>query len=498
MAIRRCPYCKAIIEEGAEYCSNCGTQLLFPEDELVDEEIPGEKIVDDESEDDEEIIPPEDGMDVDSAGDEISKGQDVDKPPLKEEEVERPDDPIEEKPEIPESDVEEEKVLPEEEMNQEAKYGTDESHEFQLEEKEASEDEDESEEIEKDLDKSEEITPPLDEEPHLDAKDVEKIIQESEKDQDNSRHELLQMEDIEKAVESDELEKQEIEKFLASIKKDRGEDFIPPDQSDDLGEKEEIESPPEPIQDVDSEEKVPSTPIEHFESEEAVIEEIEKEEPKEEEIQPDDPEKEEEPPIEKIVEDVPPPPPPSSSLFEKEDLKPPSDDMPAWASRIKEEQPSPIPMKEEEKEKILHTESEEIVLDTDTADSERIPTMDTGMGLPEGVTQKDLPFQAEEVKKVEEVKPVRTRPQLRMSSWMKSRIFDVLFIAAVWLITVWIASYVMEVGFFRLITGTALSLALFYIILLAGYFFLFFFFLGETLGDHLFNPRSRSEPHRPA
>ena len=46
MAIRRCPYCKAIIDESQKYCNNCGTQLLFPEDEFVEEDIPGEKIVD--------------------------------------------------------------------------------------------------------------------------------------------------------------------------------------------------------------------------------------------------------------------------------------------------------------------------------------------------------------------------------------------------------------------------------------------------------------------
>ncbi len=46
MAIRRCPYCKAIIDESLEYCSNCGTQLLFPEDETIEEDIPGEKIID--------------------------------------------------------------------------------------------------------------------------------------------------------------------------------------------------------------------------------------------------------------------------------------------------------------------------------------------------------------------------------------------------------------------------------------------------------------------
>src|SRR4030042_21499 len=48
MAIRRCPYCKAIIDEQDKYCNNCGTQLLFPEDEFVEEQIPGDKIVDED------------------------------------------------------------------------------------------------------------------------------------------------------------------------------------------------------------------------------------------------------------------------------------------------------------------------------------------------------------------------------------------------------------------------------------------------------------------
>ena len=46
MAIKRCPYCRAIIDEKDQYCNNCGTQLLFPEDAAVEEEIKGEKIVD--------------------------------------------------------------------------------------------------------------------------------------------------------------------------------------------------------------------------------------------------------------------------------------------------------------------------------------------------------------------------------------------------------------------------------------------------------------------
>ncbi len=50
MAITRCPYCHAIIDEADKYCNNCGTQLLFTEDEEIEEEIPGEKIIDAEVE----------------------------------------------------------------------------------------------------------------------------------------------------------------------------------------------------------------------------------------------------------------------------------------------------------------------------------------------------------------------------------------------------------------------------------------------------------------
>jgi hypothetical protein len=67
VAIRRCPYCKAIIDESQKYCNNCGTQLLFPEDELNEEPIKGEKILDEDFKDDDEnkgFEEPADGLDV--------------------------------------------------------------------------------------------------------------------------------------------------------------------------------------------------------------------------------------------------------------------------------------------------------------------------------------------------------------------------------------------------------------------------------------------------
>jgi hypothetical protein len=76
MAIRRCPYCKAIIDESQKYCNNCGTQLLFPEDEGVEEAIKGEKIVDEDfkdADDDENLAEPSE-----SSGEEDARSEVID------------------------------------------------------------------------------------------------------------------------------------------------------------------------------------------------------------------------------------------------------------------------------------------------------------------------------------------------------------------------------------------------------------------------------------
>ena len=61
MAITRCPYCHSIIDENDKYCNNCGTQLIFSEDQEIEEEIPGEKIIEaDVEEKDYTVDEPED------------------------------------------------------------------------------------------------------------------------------------------------------------------------------------------------------------------------------------------------------------------------------------------------------------------------------------------------------------------------------------------------------------------------------------------------------
>jgi len=104
MAIRRCPYCKAIIDESQKYCNNCGTQLLFPEDENVEEDIKGEKIIDEDFRDeeggDEEEPVKEEEIDLE----EVMDGQ-AEFPDERAEEEERPDEEelAEKEPEEPEA-----------------------------------------------------------------------------------------------------------------------------------------------------------------------------------------------------------------------------------------------------------------------------------------------------------------------------------------------------------------------------------------------------------
>jgi hypothetical protein len=80
MAIKRCPYCRSIIDEIDRYCNSCGTQLLFPEDENVEEDIPGERIVEAEDK------LPEEDIDI-SAREEELEPEPLSAPPPAEDEL---------------------------------------------------------------------------------------------------------------------------------------------------------------------------------------------------------------------------------------------------------------------------------------------------------------------------------------------------------------------------------------------------------------------------
>jgi hypothetical protein len=451
MAIRRCPYCKAIIDEGSEYCSNCGTQLLFPEDESIQEEIPGEKIVEEDLE-------------------ESQKKRKASSKKRKKEKREK-------REETKLSDIEEE----EESAPKEAAEG-----EVQLDvsgkdfEEEINEKNISAEELEKaekedmDILGEEEIL----EEPRMEeeAQPGEESAEESydlppgegrdeyfvEEDKEAS----IKTEDLEKIIDPEEKEKAEIEKFLQSLKEDRGKwGEIPPTDEFPPWAEEIKEKASDEIGAGRSEKNVQEF-VESRDEQPGVEEEEQENPPQEEEslgIEEEPGEEQEE-----KFEEKPEEKQEREAEIQEEDI-----------SAEEELHPSEISPEE-------RTPDVELPLDEireKTTPEEEMSMPDTSMGLPEGVEQERLPF---DNKPSEMFRPREKLSSVKLPNWVKSRAFDVLFIAAIWIVTIHIASRMMATNLFRLISAAVLPVIAFYLVLLGVYLFLFFLFLGQTLGDHLF------------
>jgi len=414
MAIRRCPYCKAIIDEGSEYCSNCGTQLLFPEDEYIHEDIPGDKVVEEETP---EVNKPKKGGGS-------SRGR-----------KKKEEEPEPEKQEDVEEDVEFEP----------------------MEEEEAERVEEEEVQKSPEAERDEFFVEP--QEPAFGTEDLEKVIDPEEK------------------------EKAEIEKFLKSLKEDRDEwdgEIPPTDELPPWAEKIKDEKPDEmPFVDTGSveEDQEFEEPKEALPLEEK---EIAEEQPIDEELPVEG-----SPSVEEEKEEM------------EEILKPrgltPEDEVPEVQIPEEEESEEGI-IEEEAAEEVIAEEEivEEEIIEVDKPEEELIEEKtpeeeasmpDTGMGLPEGVEQEKLPFVDTSTGEFDEEE--KSSPS-RLSTWFKSRAFDVLFIAAFWIVALHIASRMLSTNLFKLISVSALPAVAFYLALLAVYLFLFFLFLGQTLGDHLF------------
>jgi hypothetical protein len=424
MAIRRCPYCKAIIDEGSEYCSNCGTQLLFPEDEYIQEEIPGEEIVEEEE-------PEEKPKKKKSLSKRRKKEKEQEEIDLAEAEGEEEPVSKEEMGEQRERSEEE----PEEELNQEEiaaeMLRKAEMEESPIEEEAPAEVESAGEDFE---------LPP--------GKGRDEYFVEEDKEAS------IKTEDLEKIIDPEEKEKAEIEKFLRSLKEDRGKwgeipptDELPP-WAEEIKEKQPDEIPTEAREEkvqevVEPEEEHPT--FEEAEQKKSPLEEepltVEEEQEKGQEREPD------------IQEE---------DISDLDELHP--------DETTPEEQTPDIELPLEE-------------IQEKTAPEAEIAMPDTSMGLPEGVEQEKLPF---DEKPGEMFGAGEKASAVKLPNWVKSRAFDVLFIAAIWIVTIHIASRMMATNLFRLISVAILPVVAFYLVLLGVYMFLFFLFLGQTLGDHLF------------
>ncbi len=420
MAIRRCPYCKAIIDENDKYCENCGTQLLFPEDEYVEEPIPGDKIVDEEKESEE----------AESEADVL------------EEEAEDKDE---------EDDDEEIEETGDKEV-EEGTEGTEEEEEIEDKDKlEAAAEEEEGEQKEEETGELNKFAESEKEEEIYDEESAERtptgvIAEEEKKDERELQSWMALKEEIAKKAQA---EKQETtpREFLEDVKE------VAPASAQEEDKKYKVA--------IEADELVFKT--KELEQLTQTVEEGKKD-------------------LEKLL----------SSYEEKKKEKgekPASetkDELPPWVSGMKEAPPSFTPDLEKE-------------VDKERGPARQEWAVDSGIGIPERVTQTTTSFtetvareeekqEEQERESIEEVAgEEETRHTRGFALKLKAKCVDLIFITALWLISLAFAAGVVGVSFFKIILVAPLPVLAFYLLLLLLYFFLFLYFLGETLGDHYFS-----------
>jgi len=517
MAITRCPYCHAIIDEADKYCNNCGTQLLFSEDEEIEEEIPGEKIIDAEVEE-------------------------------KDYTVNEPEDEKRRRP-VPAKDLEAEIG---EELEEKAPAGTGKTAIEELMAGEGLEEQEPTEEVilVDEIEASEAAAGPKDEDEIEEPAGGDKDLEDEE-----------EAEDLEEDLE-DEIEKEPAKPAEAAAASERAKEetreYGTPAAPPSAPEEPEIEyvnqgEEPEVAGTAGGASLKPVT----FDSQEIenlgrtvdlgrekIDKFIEVMAAKTSETGPlpvaPQPEDQAEAEPEPGPEPAKAPAPPSTGS------------LPPWASTMKgapvfAEDTRPV------EPKVLG-ESET----SDTAEMEIFPRRrdsDSTIGLPEKVSQAPLPFtggeeeeeaepgegfepaeeEAEEGEGAEElnardlapteavlsagpVRPVREpilpsrgaeiarperaeagefveaeepapRPPFSFSAFFKSKLFDLLFVGLFWLVALWLAASSMGSTLFDVLGSVSGSMLLLYGVFILLYFFLFKFFLGETIGDRLFRPR---------
>jgi hypothetical protein len=444
MAITRCPYCRAIVDEKDQYCTNCGTQILYAEDAEVEEEIPGEKILASDAEDKDYSIPAPGESARDSAEkDDEAEDEEPDRKDAEEaDEVENEDVIVLEESEAPDKPATEElaSVLKAGEREPEAK--------------------------------------PQPEAPRPPARRGRRrgpdVIQPAfnfgaapEPKQDPKTGPVEPGELVEKAPATPEPEAAEEAPAAPAAE---GGTEAPAGAEGPAGDDAGPERSPMAVT-FDTRELEAIGPTVDLGRHQ----------------------------IEQFLE----------VLREKEEAvaaaRAPG--LPPWADGLKETPaPESVPESEPEVEPDVEAEpgfegeageEEDAERTPDTAAETPLFRTDSGVGLPERISQAKLPFAREETADEEaglgdrepgeeEEEEREPRPPFRLSVFLKAKTFDILFIVAVWLVTLWLAARALERTIFELFASASTPLLLFGAALFVLYVFLFRFFLGETLGDRLF------------
>ena len=476
MAIKRCPYCKSFIEEKDKYCKNCGTQLLFPEDEFIDEQIPGEKIIEDDrerGEQDEENLEEKVQEEDDDEEEEEEEDEEEDQPEGEKEKSEGDEDEEEDKEEDDTT-----KCLDEDKEEKDTTGLVDQDTTTRLveEEEAAALIEAELREAEKEAPQVEEIRPsgegaPAEDKPIAAGPIPAAHLDESlEKEVRSVREELrYKTEDLDKMTQTVDDAKREIEEFLSTLKPNKAA------QGQDAAEADSGEIPP-PVQ-----------------------------------------------VMEKTI--------PGQSPGEDEELPP-------WAEKIKEAPPTDILGGAEKEKRPFQTD--DFTAGIREAVERKSWTADSGIGIPERVTtQPTLPFgeaekgsgrergemkrpspetaREEELEEAEggaaeeqdaygtgaledqegqfqgsgqgEAAVSDLSPPTPLVIALKSKALDVLIVLALWMGSIGLAARFLHTTLFRIMLSSTAQVLAVFLILLACYFFLFLFFLGETLGDRFLSRR---------
>ena len=493
MAIIRCPYCHAIIDENDKYCNNCGTQLLFPEDEEVEEEIPGEKIIDVEEDEEEKnygLDEPEkastgtlegggeEGTEEERTGELVTGpvgeggsgeiGGLIEKEPGPERGEERAGENLEEEPE--------EVILVDEIAAQEAATRV-EARPAAAAGAAVPEEETKAYPVPAPEGKAAETAPPAEAPPQPAA--AEAGPAEGEREESDTTK-----------VRTEELEEEEAEAPA-----------VPP--------------PPVPptfdTRELDGIGKTVELGKDHVEKMISVMAERQREEAGG---------------------------PPAGAEPEKK-----TGTLPPWASKMKGAAAMAAPGRAPDtgrrfvEDGLTEGGGEGPPAGTEETEQEIFPRRkppDSGIGLPERIAQATLPFEKpaveekeEEEEQEEEVvfgpaapsgpgpaaeaeirRPARDetpalaaaereteleeevpRPPFQFSVFLKAKAFDILFVGVFWLVALWVAARSMDATLFEVLSVTSGPVLLLYGIYVGIYFFLFKFFLGETLGDRLFRER---------
>jgi hypothetical protein len=528
MAITRCPYCHAITDENDKYCNNCGTQLLFPEDDEVDEEIPGEKIVDAEVEEkDYTVDEPEDEKRPETAKDlEMDIDEDLERE-MKDKAAETALDELVAEGALKEEsgDLTEEVILVDEaeaagkdkggtgSLAEEAEPGrkdepagedreTDEEEELDEEDLEEEEEEDEEEEKEEEEEEDEE-----EEEGEAEEKGIKVVdAEEEEEGKDEDEDKELGDEHIENKEDTGEPTSETAEEKMADVE---AVEYIAPEPSPSQS----ITFDTRELEKLGRTVELGKDKIDKF------IEDM----------------------VDKKPAEAPPPVTEPAAAPAAAGIREPTGSLPPWASTMKG---APVFLPDTGKlgpaKGISATPAQEVEVEEEEVEifPRRQRDSDSTIGLPERVSQAPLPFERKETGEVEAVeegveldeavrepvlpqaepvRPVRPpfapaerpeiepmeeyeetgpRPPFSFSVFFKSKAFDVLFVGLFWLVALWLAAHAMDQTLFEILGAVSGTMLLLYAVFGLLYFFLFRFFLGETLGDRLFRPRNETPEER--